>query len=158
MDSIGQRRARVSPRVVALLAALCGAIVACPVRAQDDPRRAVPPPDRALVFIFRSDVRPLNDVGVIVNGERIGRLANGTYLASTVPPGKTYLHVGDGVDTAASFEAQAGRTYFVRVKGIYGLRDVQTEVDLVGEAEGRSALANSRLAESTPVPAAAAGG
>ncbi len=150
---MSQRRACGSIRVVALLAALCGAILVSPVRAQQDPRRAAPPPGRALVCIFRSDVQPVPpDVGVVVNAERVGRLANGTFLVTTVPPGKTYLHVGDGIDTPAQFEAEAGHTYFIRGTGDPGLRDADTRVDLVSEAEGRSALADSRLAEAAPPP------
>lgn len=110
--------------------------------AQGD-ARVTPPPGRALVFVFRSDREAgAAQVPVTVNAEAVGQLANGTFLVATVNPGRTFVRTGDRVLSAVAFQAEPNRSYFVRVEAV----SVRTETRLVGEAEGRSSLAQSRLA------------
>lgn len=142
-----------------LLLALCGPFSAPPAHAQGDPRRAAPPPGKALVFIFRSDREPRDAlVPVVVNAEHAGDLANGTFLVATVNPGRTFLRSGDRVLTSLTFEAAADRSYFVQLEAVHGMTVVQTEMRLVSEAEGRDSLAPGRLAAATPAATAAAPG
>lgn len=80
-----------------LLTALGALFSGLPAHAQEDFRRAVPPPGKALVFVFRVDREPLAaQVPVIVNKELIGELANGTFVAATVSPGPTSLRIAPG--------------------------------------------------------------
>jgi hypothetical protein len=127
-----------------LLTALWGLLSALPAHAQEDARRATPPPGKALVFVFRIDREPLAaQVPVIVNTERVGELANGTFVTATVSPGNTYLRIGDRVLSTLNFVAAANQSYFVRIEAIYGLALVRTEVYLVSETEGRRSLGQS---------------
>jgi len=140
-----------------------GPLSAPPAHAQDA-QPAAPPPGKALLYIFRSDREPRDAlVPLAVNAEQAGYLENGTFIALAVNPGKTFLRSGDRVLATFSFEAAADQTYFVRVQVVHGVTLTQTDINLVGEAEGRNALAQSRfipLAPSAgpaaPPPAAAA--
>jgi opacity protein-like surface antigen len=152
-------RAGMSAGGVLVLVALCGPFSAPPVHAQQDPRRAAPPPNKALVFIFRSDREPRAAlVPVTVNAEHAGDLANGAFLVATVDPGRTFLRAGDRVLTSLGFEAAAGQSYFVHLEAVHGMIVVQAEMRLVSEAEGRGWLAQGRLPGDMPAAAAAAPG
>ena len=137
-----------------LLAALFGA--AAPVHAQGDASRAIPPPGKALVFVFRSDRQPAAaQVPVLVNLVRIGDLTNGTFAVATVNPGRTFLRIGEQALAVFTLEAVANRSYFVRVEAVSSVRPVRTEVRLVNETDGRRALAQSRLVGTASVIAGA---
>jgi len=134
-----------------LLTVLCGLFSAQAAHAQEDFRRAVPPPGKALVFVFRVDRDPLAaKVPVIVNNELIGELANGTFVAATVSPGPTQLRIGQRLVSALSFVATANESYFVRVEAIAGQTLVRTVATPVSEPEGRRSLAQSRFVGVAP--------
>jgi len=140
-----------------LLTALCGLFSALPAHAQEAAWRATPPPGRALVFVFRNDRVPLTaQVPVVVNTELVGELANGTFVTATVSPGNTYLRIGDRLLSTLYFVAAANQSYFVRVDATYGLSLVRTDVQLVGETEGRRSLEQSRYVGRAPSAVAAA--
>ncbi|MGH8662399.1 MAG: hypothetical protein ACREUB_11670, partial [Burkholderiales bacterium] len=72
------------------LAAFVSLFPALLSHAQEDLHRAVPPPGRALVFVYRVDRNPVAaQVPVVVNREPVGALANGTFVTATVSPGRT---------------------------------------------------------------------
>ncbi len=140
-----------------LLLALCGLFSAPPAHAQEDPRRAVLPAGKALVIVFRSDREPRAAlVPVVVNAQPAGDLADGTFLAAAVDPGRTFLRAGDRVLTSLRFEAAAGQSYFVHLEAVHGMTVVQAEMRLVSDAEGRNSLAQSRWAGAVPAATAAA--
>ncbi len=142
-----------------VLLALCGPFSAPPAHAQEDPRRAILPPGKALVIVFRSDREPRAAlVPVVVNAQPAGDLADGTFLAAAVDPGRTFLRAGDRVLTSLRFEAAAGQSYFVHLEVVHGITVVQAEMRLVSDAEGRSLLAQSRWAGAAPAAPAAARG
>ncbi len=142
-----------------VLLALCGPFSAPPAHAQEDPRRAILPPGKALVIVFRSDREPRAAlVPVVVNAQPAGDLADGTFLAAAVDPGRTFLRAGDRVLTSLRFEAAAGQSYFVHLEAVHGITVVQAEMRLVSDAEGRSLLAQSRWAGAAPAAPAAARG
>lgn len=127
-----------------------------PAHAQEDARRATPPPGRALVFVFRSEREPVAaQVPVSVNAAAVGQLANGSFLVATVPPGRTFVRTGDRVVSAVALLAEPNRSYFVRVEAVPGVSPVRTETRLVSEAEGRRALAQSRFIGAAPAIIAA---
>lgn len=139
--------------IILLLAALCGVFSAPPTQADEDVRRATPPPGKALVFVFRADRVPLTaQVRVIVNSVLVGELANGTFITATVGPGRNYLRVGDGVPS--TLELAPGQTFFVRIRALGDPQSPRTEVHLVSEAEGRRSLAQSRFAGAAPAATA----
>jgi opacity protein-like surface antigen len=146
---MNQLRACLSVSGVLLVAALFGA--APPVQAQQDASRATPPPGKTLVFVFRSDRQPVAaQVPVFVNLVRIGDLADGTFAVATVNPGRTFLRIGEQAVAVFTLEAQANRSYFVRVEAVSGVRPVRTEVRLVSEVDGRRSIAQSRLVAAAP--------
>ncbi|MGC2520264.1 MAG: outer membrane beta-barrel protein [Burkholderiales bacterium] len=153
---MNQLRACLSVSGALLLTALYGLLSAPPTYAEEDARRATPPPGKALVFVFRSEREPVAaQVPVIVNTVLVGELANGTFVIATVSPGRTYLRIGDRVLNILSLVAAAGQSYFVRVEAIAGLTPVRTEARLVSETEGRTSLAQSRFIGVAPAAMAA---
>ena len=136
-----------------LLTALCGLFSAPVTHAEEDVRRATPPPGKVLLFVFRIDPKPIAaQVPVIVNTVRVGELANGTFVTTTVGPGRNYLQIGDGAPS--TLEVEAGQSYFVRVRALGDPQAVRLEVRLVGEAEGRRSLAQSRFVGVAPAATA----
>jgi opacity protein-like surface antigen len=134
-----------------LLTALGALFLGPPAHAQDDLRRAVPPPGKALVFVFRVDREPLAaQVPVVVNKELIGELANGTFVAATISPGPTQLRIGQRLVSTLSFVATADQSYFVRVEVLDGRTLVRIVANPVSEPEGRRSLAQSRFVGVAP--------
>ena len=138
-----------------VLAVLFAPVVA---RAQADMSLAVPPPGKALVFVFRSDRQAVaGSLPVLVNAQPAGALANGTYLVASVDPGRTFLRVGDRVITSLNLVAASRQSYFVSVGAVPGLSPLRGELRQVSEADGRRALAQSRfVGAGAPPPVAAA--
>jgi opacity protein-like surface antigen len=142
---MNQLRAVLAVSGALLLGVLLGPLSAPPVHAQDA-QRATPPPGKALLFIFRSDREPrAAQVPVAVNAVYVGDLEDGSFLAVSVDPGRTFLRSGDRVLATLGFQTAPDQTYFVWVEAVHGLTLVQTEMRLVSEEEGRRALAQSRV-------------
>ena len=138
---------------ILLLTALCGVFLAPPTRAEEDIRRATPPPGKALVFVFRIDPKPLPTlVPVIMNEVRVGELANGTFISTTIGPGRNYLRIGDRVPS--TLEVTANQSYFVLVRALGDPQSMRLEVQRVSETEGRRSLAQSRFAGAAAATAA----
>jgi hypothetical protein len=137
---------------VLLLAALFGPLSAPSAQAQDAQPTA-PPPGRALLYIFRLDAEPSNTlVPLAVNAEVAGYLENDTFIAVPVNPGKTFVRSGDRVLGWLSLETAADQTYYVMVRAVHGMNLVQTDINLVSEADGRRVLAQSRYVPAAPPP------
>ena len=140
---------------VLLLTALCGVFSTSPTHAEEDVRRATPPPGKALVFVFRMDRVPLAvQVPVIMNSVVVGELADGTFVTATVGPGRNYLRIGDGV--LSTLDVAANESYFVQIRALGNPPSVRTEMTLLSETEGRRLLAQSRLAGVAPAAVTAA--
>src|SRR5882762_10601827 len=151
---MNQLRACLAVSSAFLLAALFG--TAPPVHAQQDARRATPPPGKALLFVFRSDREPVAArVSVFVNSVRVGELANGSFVIATVNPGRIFLRLGEQTAPTYAFEGAGNQSYFARVAALAGVQPVRTEVRLVREAEARPALAQSRFLGAVTVAAGA---
>jgi opacity protein-like surface antigen len=136
---------------------LCALLSAPPAQSDENPRLATPPPGKALVFVLRSEREPVRvEVPILVNLESVGKLANGTFLSTTVSPGRTHLRIGDRVLSILSIQAVAGRSYFVWVEAVPGVRPVRTNARVVSETEGRRLLARSRFVGGVPAAMAAA--
>jgi opacity protein-like surface antigen len=134
-----------------LLAVLFSLVSPLPGHAQEDLHRAVPPPGKALIFVFRADRDPVAErVPVVVNNETVGQLANGTFVAATVNPGTTHLRIGERLVSTFSFATVANQSYFLGVAAIYSGKLVRTEVSSVNEPDGRRSIAQSRLVGTAP--------
>ncbi|MGH8633989.1 MAG: DUF2846 domain-containing protein [Burkholderiales bacterium] len=135
-----------------VLTALCALFPALSVHAQEDLHRAIPPPGKALVFVFRVDRDPVAaQVPVVVNKEPVGELANGTFVTATVSPGRTELRIGQRLVRTLTFTAAANQSYFVRVEALDGRTPVRIEAHSVSEPEGRRSLAQSRFVGVAPL-------
>jgi opacity protein-like surface antigen len=142
---------------VVALVALCLLFSAQTACAQGDSRRASPPAGKALVFVFRSDRQPVaGQLPVTVSGNKLGELANGTYVTATVNPGRAFLRIGDRVVNTLSFAVAANQSYFVMVEAVPGVRPLRAVLNLVSEATGRRALAQSRFVGAGAAPILAA--
>src|SRR6266702_1752848 len=137
-----------------VLLALCGPFSAPPAHAQEDPRRAILPPGKALVIVFRSDREPRAAlVPVVVNAQPAGDLADGTFLAAAVDPGRTFLRAGDRVLTSLRFEAAAGQSYFVHLEAVHGITVAQVATAAAPRAAQPSATQAAAVAPQVPAPA-----
>ena len=138
---------------ILFLTTLCGLFPAATTHAEEDIRRATPPTGKVLLFVFRSDPKPVAaQVPVLVNTVPVGKLANGTFVTATVGPGRNYLSVGDGAPS--TLEVEAGESYFVRVRALGDPQSARFEVRLVSEEEGRRSLAQSRFVGVAPAATA----
>lgn len=136
-----------------LLSALCGLFPAPPAHAEEDVRRATPPPGKVLLFVFRIDPQPVAvQVPVIVNTVLVGELANNTFFTTIVSPGRNYLQIGDRAPS--TLEVAANQSYFVRVRAFGDPLLVRSEVQLVSEAEARPLLAKIRFVGVAPAATA----
>ncbi len=150
---MNQLRAFRSVRSTLLLTTLCVLFSIVPAHAQGDPMSATPPPGKALIFVFRIDPKPLPRlVPVIMNEVRVGELANGTFISTTIGPGRNYLRIGDRVPS--TLEVTANQSYFVLVRALGDPQSMRLEVQRVSEAEGRRSLAQSRFAGAAAATAA----
>jgi opacity protein-like surface antigen len=132
------------------LAALCGLLCAPSAQAQDA-QPTTPPLGKALVHLLRSDPEPKEAlVAVAVNAELAGYLENGTFTSVIVNPGKVFIRTGDQVLSTFSFDAAPDRVYYVRVRAVHGETQVQTDIDLMDEAQGRDAVAQARFEPPAP--------
>lgn len=132
------------------LAVLCGTLCAPSAQAQNAQPTA-PPPGKALIHVLRSDPEPREAlVPVAVNSDLIGYLENGTFTSVIVNPGKVFVRAGDQVLSTFDFVAAPDRVYFVRVRAVQGVAQVQTDIDMLDEAQGRDAIAQGRFEPPAP--------
>lgn len=135
--------------LILVLTALCGVFSVPPAHAEEDARRATPPPGKALVFVSRVDRVPVAaQVPVIMNSVLVGELANGTFVAATVGPGKNYLRIGDGAPS--TLDVAPNQSYFLQIRATGQPPSVRTEMTVLNETEGRRLLAQSRSAGVAP--------
>jgi hypothetical protein len=117
---------------------------------QDEDRLArerQPPPDRALVFVYRSlwlstDV----EVSVLVNGQEVGKEPARSFLVAEVAPGKATLVARTGGQATLQLDLQAGATAYVELVPKAGFFGSNPELKQVTAERGRLALAGLRLA------------
>ena len=135
---------------------LVPALAAAPYASSSDDRKAkqaVPPPGKALVYVYRlKDDGPVLSPTLQLNKRAISGLAVGTYLYWAVDPGRVDIRVGDGRNL--SLRAQDGRIYFIRLTV---QANGQDELRQASYSSGRKDVHGARLVrETAPAPVAVA--
>ncbi|MBV1775354.1 DUF2846 domain-containing protein [Burkholderiaceae bacterium DAT-1] len=84
---------------------------------------------------------------VKLDGASVGKTANKTYFYKEIAPGShTLTSEGGSSDNRVILNAEPGKTYFVRQFITMGLLSGGSGVEMVSEAEGRSGVAECKLA------------
>lgn len=118
-------------------------------------KQALPPPGKALVYVFRQDSMGLStEVPVWFDGNRIGASAPRSYFLWAVDPGKHTVASRQDRSVAVTLQIQAGRNYFVEQRIVTG--GDRVELRQVSYAQGRVAVSRCRLIKDDSVFAAAA--
>lgn len=114
-------------------------------------------PDRAAIYVFRNETTFWAEkVDVYVDTAPLGRTVGKTYLVKQVMPGRhTITSSANNIVSANSIDtlevnAEAGSITFVWLEMMFGW-SVRAKLHLVGEAEGRKGVLESRLMQSRPV-------
>jgi hypothetical protein len=117
--------------------------------AQDAALKTFPAaaPGKAGVYVYRNETfGAAVKLNVALNGQTLGSTASKTYYYKEVPPGKqTVTSYGENTDTL-SFEAVAGKLYYVWQEVKMGLFTPRTQLHLVPEAKGQEGVRESKLA------------
>lgn len=104
-------------------------------------------PNVAGVYIYRNEsLGAAKKMNVNMDGKYLGQTAAKTYFYTEVAPGKhTVTSTGENTDTL-SFDAVAGKLYFIWQEIKMGMLDARTKLHLVSEAEGKKGVMESKLA------------
>jgi hypothetical protein len=106
------------------------------------------PADKAGVYIYRNEsMGAAVKMDVEVDGKAIGQTAANTYLYKEVAPGKhTVSSKAENTDTI-EIDAKPGTLTYVWQEVKMGLMYARTKLNLVGEAEGKKGVLETKLAE-----------
>ena len=100
--------------------------------------------DKALIYVYREGelTGSLRGIYSDINGKRVGALNSGTYFVHEVNPGETIVSLEDRLSKAPkrTFNAEAGKTYYVKGGVKMGLWDAQPYINLVMAEEGQGAI------------------
>ena len=135
----------VGPLLLQLAAAAALAAVEFAPSAEDQrAKQALPPPGKALIFVFRGDgAAQRTDVPLFLDGERIGTTVPRSYYLWAVDPGRHVIAAKPDRRVALEVNVQAGRNYFIE----HQLAADSDRVSLrqVSYAQGRVAVSRCRL-------------
>ena len=103
------------------------------------------PRDKAGVYIYRNETfGAAVKLHVLLDGRYLGETAAQTYFYEEVAPG-THTVTGKAEnESALSFQAVAGRLYFIWQEIKMGLLQPRNEIKLVDEAAGRAGVLESK--------------
>jgi hypothetical protein len=103
------------------------------------------PSDRAGVYIYRNETfGAAIKVNVLMDDKYLGETASKTYFYVEVPPGKHTVISKAENESTVSFDALAGRLYYVWQEIKMGLFQPRTELKVVDEATGRAGVMESK--------------
>jgi hypothetical protein len=117
-------------------------------------KTAVPPPGKALIYVFRQDAAAPKNVPMWLDNQPIGFIAPRSYFLWAVDPGEHVIASNPDRSVALTVKIEKGRNYFVE-QGI-ATNGVKVELRQVSYAQGRSAVNRCRLIKDKSVFAAAA--
>jgi len=108
----------------------------------------VVPVDKAGVYIYRNEsLGGAVKMDVKVDGNPIGQTAANTYLYKEVTPGKhTITSEAENTDSV-EIDAKSGTLSYIWQEVKMGILYARTKLHLVGEAEGKKGVLETKLAE-----------
>jgi hypothetical protein len=103
------------------------------------------PRDKAGVYVYRNETfgAALKFV-VLLDGKPLGETAAKTYFYVEVPPGKHTVAGKGETESTVSFDAAAGRLYYIWQEIKMGLGTARNELKLVDETTGRAGVMESK--------------
>lgn len=106
------------------------------------------PADQAGVYIYRNETMGAAvTMDVELDGKPIGQTAANTYLYKEVAPGKHIISSkAENTDTV-EIDAKPGTLSYIWQEVKMGLMYARTKLHLVGEAEGKKGVLETKLAE-----------
>ena len=106
---------------------------------------AAPSGDKAGVYIYRNETfGAAIKLNVLLDGRYLGETASKTYFYEEVAPG---MHTVTGKaenESKVSFQAMAGRLYYIGQEVKMGMFQPRNELQLVDEATGRAGVLESK--------------
>ena len=139
-------------RLTAVLAAACIALVSgcasVPEASPEQDQQAKQfsaPRNMAGVYIFRNEMMGmLNSLDVILDGKPLGATKGKTYLYTEVAPGRHTVTGKGENESTVTFDAVAGRLYFMWQEVKMGLMSPRNELKVVDEATGKAGVMESK--------------
>ncbi len=105
--------------IVAMMISACATVPVAPPETDRKMKNMAPPSDKALLYVYRNAVFAGSAVltEILIDGNSAGSLAESTYLAVLLEPGKHRVH-SHNPQYALSVLFEAGRTYYVKASTI----------------------------------------
>ena len=125
-----------------------------PMAEDSRAKTTLPPPGKALIFVYRQDVAAPKNVPMWFDNQPIGFIVPRSYFLWAVDPGKHVIASNSDRSVALTVNVQKGRNYFVEQS--IAAKDVKVELRQVSYARGRVAVNRCRLIKDDSAFAAAA--
>ncbi|MEJ2141843.1 MAG: DUF2846 domain-containing protein [Gammaproteobacteria bacterium] len=104
-------------------------------------------PNVAGVYIYRNEtLGAAITMPIELDGKNLGRTASKTYFYEEVAPGKHSVTSRGENDDTLTFDAVAGKLYFIWQEIKMGFFQPRTKLHQVGDEEGRKGVLESKLA------------
>jgi len=129
-------------------------VVFAPTAEDSRAKTTLPPPDKALIFVFRQDEAAPKNVPMWFDNRPIGFIVPRSYFLWAVDPGKHVIASNSDRSVALTVNVQKGRNYFVEQS--ITANGVKVELRQVSYAQGRLAVNRCRLIKDDSAFAAAA--
>ena len=123
----------------------CASVPEASAELDQAAKRFSAPNDRAGLYIYRNETfGAAIKVNVLMDDKYLGETASKTYFYVEVPPGKHTVVSKAENESMVSFDAIAGRLYYVWQEIKMGLFQPRTELKLVDETTGRAGVMESK--------------
>lgn len=132
-----------------LVAALsgCASVPMGDVRQDTALKTFAAKPGQAGLYIYRNETfGSAVRMEVAVDGQPLGQTAPQTYLYKELPPGRHTVSAKAENQETLTIDMAPGKLYYVWQEVKMGLLYARTQLHLVGEAEGRKGVMDSKLA------------
>ena len=127
------------------LAAGCASVPEATPEQDQQAKAFTAPSGRAGVYVYRNEMLGMmNSLDVTLDGKPLGATKGKTYLYTEVAPGShTVMGKGENESTV-TFDALAGRLYFIWQEVKMGLMGPRNELKVVDEATGKAGVMESK--------------
>jgi PBP1b-binding outer membrane lipoprotein LpoB len=103
-------------------------------------------PNKANIYVYRNEVMGAAiKMPVVLNGKIVGDTGSKTFLLLEVEPGSHTLVSKTENDSTLKVDAVAGRNYFVWQEVKMGLFAARSQLQIVDEATGKTAVSECKL-------------